>query len=107
MKLIKNSVKRLYQNPGIDGMYEMIRDCAAVCYQTDTEKMKLSPRDFVFDVLLKNGHTRPLEFGTVYLKLPANYKDMFLVMIFLKIFVNIVNFIIILTMKMLKIIVIM
>ncbi len=77
MKLIKNSIKRLYQKPGIDGMYEMIRDCAAVCYQTDIEKMKLSPRDFVFDVLLKNGHTRPLEFGTVYLKLPANYKDMF------------------------------
>ena len=77
MRLVKNSVQRYIQKPGIDGMYEMIRDNAAVCYQTDVEKMKLSPKDFVFNVLLKNGHTRPLEFGTVYLKLPTNYKDMF------------------------------
>ena len=77
MRLVKNSVQQYVQKPGIDGMYEMIRDNAAVCYQTDIEKMKLSPKDFVHQVLLANGHTRPLEFGTVYLKLPAAYKDMF------------------------------
>lgn len=69
MRLVKNSVQRYIQKPGIDGMYEMIRDNAAVCYQTDVEKMKLSPKDFVHQVLLANAHTRPLEFGTVYLKL--------------------------------------
>jgi hypothetical protein len=78
MRLVKNSVQRYIQKPGIDGMYEMIRDNAAVCYQTDVEKMKLSPKDFVHQVLLANAHTRPLEFGTVYLKLPPNYKDIFL-----------------------------
>lgn len=77
MRLVKNSVQRYIQKPGIDGMYEMIRDNAAVCYQTDVEKMKLSPKDFVHQVLLANAHTRPLEFGTVYLKLPSAYKDMF------------------------------
>lgn len=77
MRLVKNSVQQYVQKPGIDGMYEMIRDNAAVCYQTDIEKMKLSPKDFVHQVLLANGHTRPLEFGTVYLKLPSAYKDMF------------------------------
>lgn len=75
MRLVKNSIQRYVQKPGIEGMYEMIRDNAAVCYQTDVEKMKLTPKDFVHQVLLANGHTRPLEFGTVYLKLPQ-YQDL-------------------------------
>ncbi len=71
MKLVDNNVEKYIQKPGIDGVFEAIRDAAAICYQTDVDKMKLSPKDFVFDVLLKNGHTRPLEFGTVYLKIPS------------------------------------
>jgi len=71
MRLIPNKVEEYFQKPGIDGIYEAIRDAAVVCYQTDTEKMKLSPREFVEQVLLKNGHSRPLEFGTVYMKIPS------------------------------------
>lgn len=68
MKIVDNKVREIVQGPGIEGIYRMIRDCAAVCYQTDVEKMRLSPKEFVEQVLLKNGHGRPLEFGTVYLK---------------------------------------
>lgn len=71
MRLVGNKFKEFFQSPGIDGVYDAIRSAAAICYQTDTEKMKKNPKDFVFDILLKNGHTRPLEFGTVYLKIPA------------------------------------
>ena len=71
MKLVDNKVEEYIQKPGIDGLFESVRDAAAICYQTDVEKMKKTPKDFVFSVLLKNAHTRPLEFGTVYLKIPS------------------------------------
>lgn len=70
MKIVENQVTQYIQEPGVDGMYKAVRDAAAICYQTDTGKMKLSPKEFVDNVLLKNGHTRPLEFGTVYLNVP-------------------------------------
>lgn len=76
MKLVDNKVEEYIQKPGIDGVYEAIASAARICYQTDVEKMKLSPKEFVEQVLLKNGHTRPLEFGTVYLKIPClAYED--------------------------------
>lgn len=71
MKLVDNKVEEYFQKPGIDGLFEAIASAARICYQTDVEKMKLSPKEFVEQVLLKNGHTRPLEFGTVYLKIPS------------------------------------
>jgi len=71
MKLIDNKVEEYIQQPGIDGLYKAIADAARICYQTDENKMKKSPKEFVEQVLLKNGHTRPLEFGTVYLKIPS------------------------------------
>jgi len=71
MKLVDNKVEEYIQKPGIDGVYEAIASAARICYQTDENKMKLSPKEFVEQVLLKNGHTRPLEFGTVYLKIPS------------------------------------
>ena len=71
MKLIDNKVEEYYQKPGIDGLFEAVRDASAICYQTDVEKMKKTPQEFIEDVLLANGHTRPLEFGTVYLKIPS------------------------------------
>ena len=69
MKLINNIVFEYIQEPGIDGVYKSIRDNAAVCYQTDVDKMKLSPKEFTENVILKQAHGRALEFGTVYLKI--------------------------------------
>lgn len=71
MKLVDNKVEEYIQKPGIDGLFEAARDAACICYQTDIEKMKKTPQEFVEDVLLANGHTRPLEFATVYLKIPS------------------------------------
>ena len=71
MKLVDNKVEEYIQEPGIDGVYSAIASAARICYQTDVEKMKKTPQEFVEDVLLANGHTRPLEFGTVYLKIPS------------------------------------
>jgi thymidylate synthase (FAD) len=71
MKLVDNKVEEYIQEPGIEGAYKSIVSAARICYQTDKDKMKLQPKDFVEQVLLKNAHTRPLEFGTVYLKIPS------------------------------------
>ena len=73
MKLTNNSVTYYSQEPGIEGVYKAIQKAAWVCYQT--EKSKLSPREFVENILLPKGHTRPLEFGTVYLTIPFNFTD--------------------------------
>lgn len=67
MKLVENKVWEYVQDPGIDGIYKAVRDASAICYQTNVDTMKKTPKEFVNDILLKNGHTRPLEFGTVYL----------------------------------------
>lgn len=71
MKLVDNKVEEYIQEPGIEGIYSAIASAARICYQTDADKMKMPPKEFVEQVLLKNGHTRPLEFGTVYLKIPS------------------------------------
>lgn len=71
MKLVDNKVEEYIQEPGIEGAYKSVVSAARICYQSDVDKMKLSPKEFVEQVLLKNGHTRPLEFGTVYLKIPS------------------------------------
>ena len=72
MKLVDNQVSMYASAYDIDGIYKSIRDAAAICYQTDTAKSSKTPKEFVYDVLLKNGHTRPLEFGTVYLEISEN-----------------------------------
>ena len=76
MKLVDNQVS-VYTPASYDaeGLYKSIRDAAAICYQTDTAKSSKTPKEFVYDVLLKNGHTRPLEFGTVYLKVSEYERD--------------------------------
>ncbi len=71
MRLIDNEIFEYVQEPGIAGVYKSVRDNAATCYQTDVEKMKLTPKEFVENVILKQAHSRALEFGTVYLKIPT------------------------------------
>lgn len=72
MRIIDNKVRECVQEKGLDGIYKEIRDAAYVCYQSDTENAKKTPKEFVYDVLLNKGHTRPLEFGTVYLIVPKD-----------------------------------
>ena len=70
MRLIDNQVTEYIQEPGIDGVYSAIQRAAHICYQTDTSKSKLSPKEFVDKVILEKAHGRALEFGTVYLQTP-------------------------------------
>lgn len=72
MILIENKVEEIFQKSGIDGIYEIIADSSKICYQT--QKLSKNSKDFVESVLLKSGHTRPLEFGTIYLKIPMGFQ---------------------------------
>lgn len=66
MKFVEPKVWEYKQEKAEDGVYKAIRDAAAICYQTDTDKIVKTPREFM-NMLLEKGHGRPLEFGTVYL----------------------------------------
>lgn len=66
MKLIQSNVELLQQEPGIEGMYRMIDKVAGICY--NRHELHEDSKAFV-DSLIEKGHLRPLEFGTVYLKI--------------------------------------
>lgn len=63
MKLVPVTITEYRQEPGMSGCYKAVADASRVCYQSLTKK---DPREFV-DMLIRKGHTRPLEFGKVYL----------------------------------------
>ena len=83
MKLIKQSIKYIPQGSGLDGIYKQIELGGKVCYQSSHTIKEDSAKRFVEDVLIKNGHGRPLEHGTVYLNIHWNnnihtiFEDMF------------------------------
>ncbi len=70
MKFIDSNVTEYIQEPGIDGMYKAVMEAALSCYQNEIEKSTYTPKEFVENVIIKRGHGRALEFGTVYLKIP-------------------------------------
>ena len=72
MKLADIEVKQYTQEPGLHGMFKAMQDAAWICYQTKSSK--LTPEEFAENILLKKGHLRPLEFGTVYLAIPYGNK---------------------------------
>ena len=72
MKLIKQSIKYVPQQSGLEGIYKQIELGGKVCYQSSHTIKEDSAKRFVEDVLIKNGHGRPLEHGTVYLKVLLN-----------------------------------
>lgn len=57
-----------HQEPGIQGMYKAIAKAGHICYASEKEN---DGKEFV-DRCIKLNHMRPLEFGTVYLKIPYN-----------------------------------
>lgn len=65
-------VIEIIQNPEFDGAIEQIDICAGICYGRkkphDTPEQQ---RDFVKKLIQKN-HMRPLEFGTIYLKIDSD-----------------------------------
>jgi len=59
------------QEPGIQGMYKVIAKAGHVCYASDKED---DGEEFV-KRCIKLGHMRPLEFGTIYLKIQYDNDD--------------------------------
>lgn len=74
MKIIQPSVELYPQEDyTLEGIYKQIERCARVSYKSEDKITDTSSKQFV-DNLIKAGHYAPLEFGTVYLKIPINYK---------------------------------
>ena len=78
MKLIKSNYEILEQNPGLEGIYEMIETAGRTCYRSQRPEGQTA-KDFV-DRMIKSQHYAMLEHGTVYLKIPIeeyekNYKN--------------------------------
>lgn len=75
MKTIKQSFKIIPQDKGLEGIYKQIELGGKVCYQSTHTITEDSAKRFVEEVLIKNGHGRPLEHGTVYLKIYAKREE--------------------------------
>jgi len=69
MRLIKPSVEILEQGPGIQGIYDMIELCGKTSYKSEVKGGE-EAKKFV-DARINEGHLAVLEFGTVYLRIPA------------------------------------
>lgn len=71
MKLIKQSFEILEQKDfSLIGIKKFIERCGRVCYKSEDKITDDSYEKFV-DMLEKRDHARPLEFGTVHLKVPS------------------------------------
>lgn len=69
MKLIKQSFEILEQKDfTIKGIKQFIERCARVSYKSENKMTDTSYEKFV-SMLVKRNHARPLEFGTVHLKM--------------------------------------
>lgn len=70
MKFINQSAEIVKQPEGIQGIFDIIAECAATCYKS-TPKTGVSAQEFV-NTLTAKGHTAMLEFGTLYYKIPVD-----------------------------------
>jgi thymidylate synthase (FAD) len=64
MKLVRPSIKRLTQTPGIQGMLEHIEYIARVCYKSE-DKITQGSAEPLIRGLIKKGHLSMLEHGTI------------------------------------------
>ena len=76
MKLINQSFEILEQKDfSLKGIKQFIERCGRVCYKSEDKITDTSYEKFV-DMLEKRDHARPLEFGTVHLKMPwSNFNN--------------------------------
>ena len=71
MKLIKPSTEIIPQQEGLLGVYKQIELAGRTAYKSEDKITEDSAEKFV-NMLIEREHYRPLEFGTIYLKLPTN-----------------------------------
>lgn len=76
MKLINQSFEILEQKDfSLKGIKQFIERCGRVCYKSEDKITDTSYEKFV-DMLERKDHARPLEFGTVHLKMPwSNFNN--------------------------------
>ena len=74
MKLIKVSTNIIDQENGLEGIYKAIELAGRTCYKSEDKITPTSAEEFV-NRMIKSGHYAMLEFGTVYLRIPMQYKD--------------------------------
>ena len=76
MKLVKQSFEILEQTDfSLKGIKQYIERCGRVCYKSEDKITDTSYEKFV-DMLERKDHARPLEFGTVHLKMPwSNFNN--------------------------------
>lgn len=72
MQLIKPSVIEITQEPSVVGVINMIDYCAGICYGREFAHVGLDKQKTFVENLVKKNHMRPLEFGTIYLKIRGN-----------------------------------
>jgi thymidylate synthase (FAD) len=72
MKLVKQSFEILEQTDfSLKGIKQFIERCGRVCYKSEDKITDDSYEKFV-DMLERKDHARPLEFGTIHLKMKAS-----------------------------------
>lgn len=76
MNLIKPSVEIIKQDEGLEGVYRQIELCGRTCYKSEDRMTQDSATKFV-SRLLESRHLAMLEHGTIYLRKPNSYKDMY------------------------------
>ena len=78
MKLIRQSFEILEQKDfSLIGIKKFIERCGRVCYKSEDRITDDSYEKFV-NMLVKRDHARPLEFGTVHLKISSGMLEKFL-----------------------------
>lgn len=71
MNLIQPSVIEITQEVGIAGMIGQIDYCAGICYGREFQHVSIDKQKSFVQGLIDKNHMRPLEFGTVYLKITS------------------------------------
>lgn len=71
MNLINPTIVEIKQEPGIMGMISQIDYCAGICYGREFAHVTIEKQSQFVKSLIERDHMRPLEFGSVYLKLTS------------------------------------
>lgn len=73
MKLLVSDVELWKQKPGIDGVFSQIERVGRICYKSEHLIKPGSAKPFV-ERLMKSGHGKCLEHGSVYLCMESGYE---------------------------------
>ena len=76
MKLIESKAEYIPQEEGLEGIYKIIEVAGRTAYNSQDKITPTSAKSFV-DRMIKSKHGAALEHGTVYLRIPVDYKEIY------------------------------